>query len=189
MSILKEIKAETEQLHKELEEIALSSRILNLTLNREEYAKLILGNYFLTSNIELNFSRFPALEESFELELRKKTSYLHKDLENLSIKIDSIKKPSIQFTPENSAQFLGMLYVQEGSSLGGAVISRHLKLNPNLSEIPSFHFYGCYGGKTGEMWKKFCTVFESLFSAGNYDREEVLKGAINTFELAKVFFK
>jgi heme oxygenase len=60
---------------------------------------------------------------------------------------------------------LGRLYVLEGSSLGGAVIDRHLRALPALADV-RLRSFSPYGGETGAMWAAFRRATRDRVSAG-----------------------
>ncbi len=50
---------------------------------------------------------------------------------------------------------LGYLYVKQGSTLGGQVISRNLERRLGLAKGTDNMFFAGYGDKTGQQWKAF----------------------------------
>ena len=59
------------------------------------------------------------------------------------------------------AQRLGALYVTEGSTLGGQIISRHLAKSLDLPVDQGLSFFAGYGKETGPMWKMLCSVLRT----------------------------
>jgi heme oxygenase len=51
----------------------------------------------------------------------------------------------------------GCLYVIEGATLGGQIITRHLKARLNVTPENGGRFFHGYGEETGSMWKAFCS--------------------------------
>jgi heme oxygenase len=58
---------------------------------------------------------------------------------------------------KNDAELLGAMYVLEGATLGGSVIVKRLKTNPNFEGL-NLNYYQIYGEQLIPMWKKFCEV-------------------------------
>ena len=50
---------------------------------------------------------------------------------------------------------MGALYVTEGSTLGGQLISRHLAQRFGWKNGEGHRFFSCYGAETGRMWASF----------------------------------
>ena len=79
--------------------------------------------------------------------------------------------------PANAAEFMGALYVVEGSTLGGVQLARALKA-AHSGEGRSF-FLG-YGDQHGAMWRSFLKKLEDCASS-EADDDAVIEGAIRTF--------
>lgn len=62
--------------------------------------------------------------------------------------------PGLQGPPE----CFGCLYVLEGSTLGGQVISRHLRQTLAVTPPAGGLFFDGYGARTGSMWQHFRTA-------------------------------
>ena len=56
---------------------------------------------------------------------------------------------------EGPPECFGCLYVLEGSTLGGQVISRHLREKLNVTPGAGGLFFDGYGHRTGLMWQQF----------------------------------
>jgi len=84
-------------------------------------------------------------------------------------------------SPTNLAEALGMLYVLEGSTLGGHVIIRNLRKAG--SECASLAFLDPYGPETGRRWRDFIDVLERATSSERA-RIHACKGAVLAFDHA-----
>lgn len=150
--IRERIKTETHDAHMQLEAISYSSKIMDGTINLNQYQQLILSNYIANISFENTWDSLPfEVPESLMLNVRSKRQMLQKDLALLGF---DAPKVDAYFNFDNYAAFMGALYVFEGSTLGGAVICRKLKENPALAHL-DFHFYAAYGERLGMMWKLF----------------------------------
>jgi heme oxygenase len=56
----------------------------------------------------------------------------------------------------------GVLYVIEGSTLGGQIIVRHLERNLGLTRESGARFFHGYGADTEAHWQEFCVWLETL---------------------------
>jgi heme oxygenase len=74
-------------------------------------------------------------------------------------------------------QLLGAMYVLEGSTLGGQVITRQLA----LAGIPLRTYFTGYGTRTGPRWKTFCQLLTEAAST-DPDQDEVVASACLTFQ-------
>jgi heme oxygenase len=74
---------------------------------------------------------------------------------------------------------LGGLYVTEGATLGGQVISRQLEQMLGLSARRGTAFFSSYGIRVGPMWRSFCTTLQSQTPQESEDM--VVQAARETF--------
>jgi heme oxygenase len=77
------------------------------------------------------------------------------------------------------AEAFGCVYVLEGSTLGGRVISRHVQARLG-ADVPR-RFLDAYGARTGENWQTFRSALSAAARARNIDGR-VIAGAKATFE-------
>lgn len=168
----------TKPLHDATEAKFESQKIFDKTYTLEDYKKILRLNYLFHLNFEdVAYDAISAeTAEAIQLDSRRKMDLLEKDLQSLGM-------PKIEKTPgisvENEAQAFGIMYVMEGSTLGGNVIMKQLSRNPEF-EGTEFNYFGCYADKTGEYWKNFKETLDSKFSEDQYD--EVLKGTQKAYE-------
>ena len=64
--------------------------------------------------------------------------------------------PRLRSLPEG----LGALYVLEGATLGGQVITRNLRSGLGIDAGTGGRFFAAYGEKTGIMWRDFVSVLD-----------------------------
>ncbi len=178
-SILLRLKQETQELHHRLE---ATVDILNPTLELERYKALLERFYGFYLPVE---NRIAALKgfESLNLDpaLRWKTPMLINDLADLEVQTkDLVELPLCTDLPElsNLAMALGCMYVLEGATLGGQVISRHLKKMPGLGGTRNLNFYNSYEDKVGPMWKAFCRALDTYVNAVQADATSLPVDAI-----------
>lgn len=94
------------------------------------------------------------------------------------------RKPLPPFPrPASRAEALGLLYVLEGSTLGGRHILRALA--EQGIDDPELAFLDPYGHATGVRWRGFLSVLERE-TAGDADRiREATRGAVRGFDHAE----
>lgn len=80
---------------------------------------------------------------------------------------------------DGTDQALGRMYVLEGSTLGGAVIDRHLAGLPQLAGV-RVRAFSPYGPDTGAMWHAFRRTARERVATGG-DAEAVVAAAQQTF--------
>jgi len=86
----------------------------------------------------------------------------------------------------SAAAAFGCLYVLEGATLGGRVISRHLERTLGLDAGCGAHFFNCYGAESGARWRSFRAAL-TAFSASAPGENETVAAAIDTFRALRVW--
>ncbi|UZR94542.1 biliverdin-producing heme oxygenase [Chondrinema litorale] len=178
------LKSATRKNHDKVEKLAFSSKIMDGSINIDEYSSLILKQYFFHKNIESQLNKVlnDKQKEQLDFSRRRKVHLLKYDMLELQLEEEMLsfsKMPELQIKNINDA--IGAMYVLEGSTLGGAVIRKKLISNMQIQPNTTFHYYGCYGTDTGNFWKQFilqATVFGNEESA----QKEIVAKATETFE-------
>lgn len=95
----------------------------------------------------------------FDLTARLKTPFLAADLRSLGVESPDLL-PVCASLPalKDEADFFGCLYVLEGSTLGGQLISRHVRQSIGVTPETGGRFFHGYGDRTGRMWQHFREV-------------------------------
>ena len=157
-AVLAILKNSTKHLHDELEQVSFAREIMSKKLSINQYHELLRKNHTIYKQIEpqlnsalLNIGKlFPQNFHSSRL------SHLKKDLTYFP---HQKNKNNTQHTfilnEKSTAAWLGVLYVLEGSRLGGNVIVKALKNNPHLKSIPEFHFYQQENINIRNRWMAF----------------------------------
>ncbi|WP_419870186.1 biliverdin-producing heme oxygenase [Chryseobacterium sp. CT-SW4] len=167
------LKQNTSEFHDAAEKLFNSEKIFNKTFSLEDYRKIISTNYLMLLNSEEKiFNSFSGeISEELQLDQRRKLHLIEKDVESLSM---SSREASHDLQVDNRHEALGMLYVIEGSTLGGNVIAKQLSKTEGFDGV-TFNFFGCYQENTGSMWKSFKEILDREVAEENY--EHVLTGA------------
>ncbi len=108
---------------------------------------------------------------------RKRAKLLQDDLAYFHA--PRLRTPAVMPSFESPLTFLGAMYVMEGSTLGGQVISRHLESAFSLSDGRGYSFFRGHGSETVTLWKSFSALLEEQVKEG--DQEAVASGARQMF--------
>ena len=125
------------------------------------------------NNVEL-CARLP------DIHRRAKLPWLEKDLSALGIDGDAREQLPVcgELPPCDSlAEALGCLYVLEGASLGGQVISQHFQHSLALEANNGLAFFTSYGQETRTMWQ----TFGERLMVAEADEIAVIHSASETF--------
>jgi heme oxygenase len=82
---------------------------------------------------------------------------------------------------DSAAECFGCMYVLEGASLGGVIISRHAGQRLGITPESGGSFFFGYGEQTGVMWQQFRAAI-TAFSVESDDQDVVIASARATFE-------
>ncbi|MDB5938012.1 MAG: Heme oxygenase [Polaromonas sp.] len=180
--ILKHLKEATGSRH-----AALESRLplLDAGMSRPSYVRFLQRFHGYYAPLEAQLLGLPCWDSmDFDYAGRHKTPRLVQDLRALGETAEAIEgAPLCTHLPmlASPGQLLGCLYVIEGATLGGQIITRHLQANLGLTPLTGASFFGGYGARTGSQWKAFCAMLRA--NAGEPGRQEdILATACQTFE-------
>jgi heme oxygenase len=156
-----------------------------------QYAAVIEKFYGVYRPIEKGLSSIDDWgDPEFNLHRRLKLPLLVKDLSFLSVEPEAIERlPRCEDIPDlkTVSEALGCLYVLEGSTLGGRVITGHLRRSLQLDENRGCAFFSSYGEGVGQMWSSFLCFLE-----GHCDRhgetDVVVQSACKTFASLEKWF-
>ena len=170
-----------------LRHAALESRLplLDVRMSQFRYHQLLqlfLGYYEPLEAKLLALPHWAAI--GFDYVERRKTPRLMQDLLLLGDtpeSLQNIARCKELPTLTTQGQLLGCLYVIEGATLGGQIITRHLHSNLGLKPSSGAAFFDGYGAQTGSQWKAFCTMLRAN-AAESGSQDDILATANQTFE-------
>ncbi|WMJ74493.1 biliverdin-producing heme oxygenase [Cytophagaceae bacterium ABcell3] len=179
--ILERLKKETAENHRLVEESGLMSPVTSDDFTQEQYVHILKKFYGYFNPLEKQVESHHAILDKYlpDLSQRRKTDLILKDLETLSTPENPIlceKLPPV----ENLNQAFGCLYVMEGSTLGGTVISKNINKTLGLTNERGCSFFHGYGSQTGSKWKAFREALTSYCDNGG-NEDEIVNSANETF--------
>lgn len=188
--ILERLREETAAQHERIEQNPYAKAAFDQTLTIDQYRSYLAKFYGFIKPVEEQLMEDEALNHmGLDMGIRMKSKLLEDDLIHLGMTPDEITHlPPCSRLPElrTRAQILGYLYVLEGSTLGGQVITKQLmKFLPLGPESGSRYFYA-YGQETKLRWTEFREV---LLSNATEDSDVVIDSAIETFRLLDAWIR
>ncbi|GEM44560.1 biliverdin-producing heme oxygenase [Deinococcus cellulosilyticus] len=169
-SVLYQLKNQTHDIHTELEN---TLNLLELK-SPAAYQKLLCSFAALYQTLEPLVYERPEWQQLQDLQPERKLPWLETDLGFYGLSL-----PAPHFTVQLSGwqEVLGAVYVMEGSTLGGQLISRHLQ-TLGITPETGGRFFSGYQGRTGARWKQTRQLLESQCT----DSDRMVQGARRTFE-------
>lgn len=179
-ALLIRLRTETREQHDAIEHTLM---LMDDELGCELYRRRLEQFYGFYKPVEQRMlSNDSALRHWLSLPERRKTALLEADLSTLGGNAPAQLPLCVDLPPLNSvADFFGCMYVLEGASLGGTVISRHVQKKLGVSPLSGGQFFYGYGNHTGAMWQQFRSAI-TAFSSEQVDHDAIVSSARATFE-------
>jgi heme oxygenase len=182
LSILKRLRQETSERHAGLEQ---RMTVMDPHLSRTDYRALIEGFFGYYAPLEARLGASPIWAElAFDFAARRKVPRLEKDLMALGKTAEELtRSPRCAELPQldTMPQVLGCLYVIEGATLGGQVITRHLLATHEITPETGGAFFAGYGAETGPRWQAFGAMITAAAERSGA-ADEIIASANRTFE-------
>ena len=180
--ILAKLKEQTAEQHHRLE---AKLDILTRLSSPQGYKSLLEQFYGFYRPLEIHLGSVMCPSGSLSnFTARRKTPLLEKDLLFLdSSERDLAELPQCQKLPtvESEAQAFGCLYVLEGATLGGQIISKYVADKLGYERERGATFFKSYGAEVRAMWCGFVQTLSEYATAHDAD-DEVVAAAVDTFD-------
>ncbi len=194
--IMLRLRAETRPSHDATEALPFGTAMLANQLPQTAYIAQ-LQSYVQVHDVlesELRAQEHPTIKTVWS-EDRAKLNLLQQDLEDLDVTTCSLSEPTrcatesmIEFIREiadtDPLCLLGVLYVLEGSTLGGQILRTHVSDMYELVNDRGAAYYTAYGDQTGRYWKQFRSQMNELIIDPD-EKDRVVEAAISTFNHIK----
>ncbi|WP_192085934.1 biliverdin-producing heme oxygenase [Algoriphagus sp. Y33] len=186
-SFAQKLKQNTSHLHRELENLPISKSILKAEVTTKDYLKYLDLMCDVINDVETEI--FPLVKHVVkDLDKRRKRHLITQDLRALGFDKSTHAKVLKDLKMEIPTGFaMGILYVIEGSTIGGKIISKHIQKTLGYSSEMGATYFAGYGEFTGLFWKNFLIellAYEKTHNNGN----EIIEGANYTFAIIKTHF-
>lgn len=180
MDLRKRLQEETKSLHDKIEQTFLLKKILLQEITLIDYQLLIQKFYGFITPCE---ALIDSLLCNSVLKNRKKKLWLEQDL--LALRLSDHKDTKLSICLDlpclsEYEQVLGYLYVMEGATFGGQVITKMLKTHLQITEDQGGRYFHGYGDKTKIMWNDFCLHLSSIHYIDQQNK--IIHSARDTFK-------
>ena len=169
----------TDTVHLRLHQHPLLMPLNRAALSRLEYITVLEAFHEFYCEWEPRFKNhcLTFIDEATPLE------WLEKDFQVLGLPVPKHSLVDNPIMPSVTAsEAIGYLYVKQGATLGGQLISRHvqhcLDLTPGQSQ---FYFHG-FGSRTGPCWNAFKHLLRQFDNSDSLDVEVAKATAICAFK-------
>ena len=179
--VIEQLRAATAESHKQLE--AKLFPFINSINNNHQYGRLLNAFYGYLFPVQELIAHHIDEQVVPDMDTRRNAGLIALDLGAIGIEQEkevADRLPAIS----NHAAAMGALYVMEGSTLGGKIISKTIA--ERLGKEEGLRFFRGYGAETGPMWKKFTQYLEDPKNAQQADA--ISEAAVETFTLFGTWF-
>ena len=189
-SLLSRLRLETRDEHEAVEQVL---DLMSESLTRQIYCQRLEQFYGFYAPLERALQartqslvdkagKFPLSDASFAaLAVRlDKTAHLQQDLHRLGVPTHAL--PLCRDLPSLSSQaeLLGCMYVMEGATLGGRMITQHVRATLGVTPMTGGSFFDGYGDDTARMWQGMRQLLVSA-SSDTETENAIVINAIATF--------
>lgn len=159
-SISATLKELTKDLHTQTEKAMQIHKLLAPDLKKKDYANALSILFIVHYRIWSFINAFSTIPNELKNHQHQKVKWLQEDLASLLFPLQLHEKEK----PEQLKHFLstqvdlfslGLIYVSEGSAMGGQFILKKLQTNPCLNQVDAFRFYEGDGDKSLKNWQFF----------------------------------
>lgn len=186
-TFLMRLRSKTANSHQLIEQNNVSQSLMSQNVTTTQYAQYLSKMYSFVHGFEKIV--FPLLKhyELLQLDERRKSHLIEADLALLNYSAEPRYENDELFSThyQTAAAALGGMYVLEGSTLGGQIISRHLSKILGNSVEGKTTYLTAYTGQTGSMWKNFLQLLCAESDRHGFE-EEIIDSAVNTFSLLNI---
>lgn len=157
--ILQVLKDVTRESHLALERLM---PLLDADLARADYRRMVQKLFTYHKPLEALLSSSSSFAEiGLDYSERAKSSRLANDLRALGASANEVAQMHLcaSLPPlAHPSHVFGCLYVLEGATLGGQIVTRHLQASLGLTSETGASYFSGYGVRTGPQWKAFCAL-------------------------------
>lgn len=178
--LLLRLKQETRPQHDAIERVPLMASLFEPSFSLDSYTRLLSAQLHFYRPYEAMLKQYQHVVQS--IHWCSKAPLLEADLTVLQF-AGSNDQPDAQVEPllEHPARMLGVMYVFEGATLGGAVIRKQLERTIGSQIAGATNFYDCYGEHRMLQWKSFQQLLSRVVSEHPEWSDDIVLGARMTF--------
>ncbi len=168
MNILEQLKTQTREAHDSIE---AKLNLMDPGMTEDKYKEILKGFFGFYATAEKCLREFSELYP----EKKEKLSSLKRDLEFFDIKTQSLSAlPPEKLSLHSKEEALGLLYVIEGSTLGGQVLSQHFREKFHFQPDQGLDFFSGYGERTMKVWQETRAQILACFEQENLNPDKLI---------------
>lgn len=151
------LKIATQPLHDALEKSPLAQALASGTVKLSAYKAYLSKLYTLHAYCESKIAAFAEWGNyGIDPDQRRRLPMLIADLKALGVNTDSLPTTIEWNHPWDFPSAVGVMYVLEGSTMGGIFLAQRLQLLIGDDGLPATRYFSGYGDQTIPMWSEYC---------------------------------
>lgn len=179
-----ELKLHTSEQHAAIERVV---PLMAADFDRARYAAYLRVMYGFHRDFERVLGAIPGIRLALpDFDERRKLPLLARDLQALALVVPEEARAFPLPPLDTVARGLGAMYVLEGSTLGGRILSRHLGTTLSITPEAGGAYLASYGAELAPMWKRFGAALEAW--ARGRPTAPVVESARATFKCLTAIF-
>lgn len=171
------LRAKTASLHQQTEQHLDWGSIFS---SREGYGRFLQTMFRITAGADQAVERQWSENPPAWFADRRTSAWVAADLEQLQLAAPT-EQADFQFA-DSPPKVAGVLYVLEGSALGGAILAKRLEQQLHISAENGGKYLNGYGKRTGEHWRQVIDWLDQVL-AEPASLDAAIDAARQTFDL------
>jgi heme oxygenase len=180
------IKEATLTNHQQVEKLLVSK--MKSMRSKQDYIDLLHIFYGYFGGLEQAIGSYINEANLADYTKRRKSEAIADDLKALGSQTQVMADTDYLPKIINELQAFGALYVMEGSTLGGKIISQMIQKHLNISAGPGLSFFNGYGDETMQMWEAFKLTLNNT-AKNEADETAIIAAANDTFSKFKLWIE
>jgi heme oxygenase len=172
MKLIEKLRESTSVQHSKLDQIQEMKRLTSESVTENDYKEYLQAFLKIYTNIEADIYNYSS-QYLKEIESNQRLPLIEKDLRNFNV-YNPAPQGSIQFNLKGK-EYLGALYVMEGSRLGGNLIGKHLTNHLNFEKTDLKFLIS----RPSVKWPQ---IISFLNEQPEENHVEIIKGAQKVFQ-------
>jgi heme oxygenase len=181
--IMQQLRDNTRPAHDQIEATTPITALIDGKGDVDDFINVLKASLSYYRPFEQRVMECPDASVAAFMKPRLKTDLITRDLSRLGVSDADIAAVADYPVPDMATPeaVLGSLYVLEGSTIGGKVITKKLQQHFGWEMLNDEHFLNPYGNGVMARWKEFSAFVQERFDACKLDKDAMIRAAQDTF--------
>lgn len=175
------LKSDTKTFHRAVESARYPRALGNGELTVKQYGdylRILLGVHCVWESKCAEFSDW--LQYGIRINERTRIPQLKDDLSRLGV--STVSAAQINWQPNSFSDAAGLMYVLEGSTLGGNILAERIpKIFAGQVAAECTQYFHAYGSENARLWREYCEFLDRFGESQPALQDEVIHAACSAF--------